>query len=80
MYIYLHYPPFLSDILFIYNPQDLSDTTIADSQVASSKLSVLRSSYFCEGLNKRKIYTFTFFWSKAVIQVTKMTYLLKFCH
>lgn len=30
-------------------------------KIQTKKLSVLRSSYFCEGLNKRKIYTFTFF-------------------
>ena len=46
MYIYLHYPPFLSDILFIYNPQDLSDTTIADSQVASSKFKLKNYQFF----------------------------------
>ena len=46
MYIYLHYPLFLSDILFIYNPQDLSDTTIADSQVASSKFKLKNYQFF----------------------------------
>ena len=71
MYFYLHYPPFLSDILFIYTPQDLSDTTIADSQVASSK-SVLRSSYFYEGLNKRKnIYFYSFFGRKLSYRLQK---------